>query len=221
MACDPESPQPALSSGPVITASRSSLAMKGSSIYTCFPRPHHAGLRDARDAPTTLDSRTPPLCWSPGRPHHAGLWDARDAPATLDSGTPGTPVMPGDGEHDSRAPSEAFSDRAKIEKIIYILNKRNSRFKSYLCSRITGIAKRSFRFFQKMLIEETPKNFLANPVLGQFPSLPSLPPLQMGGLSPASPLCFKGEVCEGLKYKHLDSTIKHSSFTQITPSLSF
>ena len=164
-------------------------------MYTCSPRP------------ALLDSRTPPPHWTLGRRRRPGLQDA------------GMPVMPGDREHDSRAPSEAFSDRAKIGKIIYILNKRNSRFKSYLCSRITGIAKRSFRFFQKMLMEETPTNFLTNAVLGQFPSLPSFPPLQMGGLSPASPFCVSQELCEGLKYKHLDSTIKHSSFTQITPPL--
>ncbi|CAN0544754.1 unnamed protein product [Rangifer tarandus platyrhynchus] len=70
--------------------------MKGSSIYTCSPRPHHAGVRDA---PTTLDSGTPPPHWTPGRlgrPRHTGLRDARDArdarataSATLTAGSAG------------------------------------------------------------------------------------------------------------------------------------
>ena len=73
--------------------------MKGSGVYTRSPRPQHAGLQDAREAPTTLtpgcphhaglwDARDAPTMLTPGCPHHAGL---RDAPATLASGTPGTP----------------------------------------------------------------------------------------------------------------------------------
>ena len=110
MACDSERPWPLALQRPMITASRSSLAMKGSSVYMRSPRPQHAGLQDAREAPTTLtpgcphhaglrDAQDAPATLTPGCPHHAGL---RDAPATLASRTPG---MPGDAEHDSRAPS--------------------------------------------------------------------------------------------------------------------